>query len=120
MPNPVVHFEVLGEDGPGLRRFYADLFDWRLDTVEGPLDHGVVSAAQAGIGGGIGRSADGGPGRLTVYVEVADLEATLARAERLGGRRLMDPLQLPGLAGLALLADPEGHVVGIVAADRAG
>ena len=32
VPNPVMHFEITGPDGPGLQRFYRDLFDWKIDT----------------------------------------------------------------------------------------
>ena len=33
MPNPVVHFEVLGKDAEALQAFYGTVFDWKLDPV---------------------------------------------------------------------------------------
>jgi predicted enzyme related to lactoylglutathione lyase len=51
---------------------------------------------------------------LTFYVEVPDVEATLEQAEKLGGRRVMGPSEVqPGIQ-LGQLADPEGHMVGLV------
>ena len=28
----VIHFEVVGKDGPALQSFYSKVFDWNLDT----------------------------------------------------------------------------------------
>ena len=32
MPNPVVHFEIVGRDGDRLMQFYRDVFDWEIDV----------------------------------------------------------------------------------------
>jgi uncharacterized protein len=54
-------------------------------------------------------------GHLTFYVEVPDVEAALARAEQLGGTRLMGPSEVqPGIE--LHFSDPEGHMVGVVKA----
>ena len=31
MPNPVVHFEIHGEDGAKLQKFYGDAFGWKVE-----------------------------------------------------------------------------------------
>jgi predicted enzyme related to lactoylglutathione lyase len=65
-------------------------------------------------GGGIGPSQAPGDTGVKFYVRVDDLEAYLARAERLGGRRLVPPMDLPGDYGrIAVLADPDGNPVGL-------
>ena len=106
MGRPVVHFEVIGKDGEALRRFYAELFDWRIDASN-PMNYGVVqreenlSAEGVGIGGGIGGGFEDDDGHVTFYVEVPDVEVALSQAERLGGRRLMGPDPVPG-AGITI------------------
>jgi predicted enzyme related to lactoylglutathione lyase len=60
----------------------------------------------------------GGPegygGHVTFYIEVPDVEAALAKAEELGGSRIMGPDDvMPGLV-IGQFADPEGHMVGVV------
>ena len=78
------------------------------------MDYGVVAAAERGIAGGIGASGDG-PGHVTFYVEVDDPADYLARAERLGGTTVMPPTDIPGCGlTVAMLADPEGHVIGLM------
>lgn len=111
MASPVVHFEVVGKDGEALRTFYGDLFEWEFHVPQG-MDYGLVAPGQNGIGGGIGTSPDGSS-VATFYVQVPDLREALERAQALGGRTIMEPLELPTVS-FALLADPEGNVVGIV------
>ncbi len=54
------------------------------------------------------------PGHVTVYVAVPDVEAALAKAESLGGTRMMGPDEvMPGLV-IGLFTDPEGHTVGVL------
>jgi hypothetical protein len=113
----VTHFEVLGKDGKKLQAFFSQLFGWKIDASN-PMNYGLVDAGQTGIGGGIGTGQDGA-GHVTFYVEVDDLRAYLEKAERLGGRTLMPPMAVPGGPEIALLADPEGHVIGLVKADSA-
>ncbi len=120
MGRPVVHFEVIGKDGEHLRSYYSDLFGWEIDA-DNPMNYGTVqregntNADGAGIGGGVGVGPEGYEGHVTFYVEVPDVEAALAKAQELGGSRLMGPDEVPG-AGIVLghFADPEGHMVGLV------
>jgi uncharacterized protein len=117
MANPVIHFEVMGADGEKLRAFYAKLFDWTIDA-DNPLGYGMVERATnfegVGIGGGIGEEPAGMPGHLTFYVEVPDVEAALAEAEQLGGKRLMGPTEVQPGVELGQFSDPEGHMVGLL------
>ena len=32
MGHPVVHFEIIGKDGEALKRYYAELFGWEIDS----------------------------------------------------------------------------------------
>lgn len=121
MGQPVVHFEVIGQDGPALRSFYSDLFGWKIDS-DNPMNYGVVqrdgdaSADSAGIGGGIGVGPDGYPGHVTFYIGVPDVEAALAKAESLGGSRVMGPEKVMDEVEIGLFNDPEGHLIGVVKA----
>jgi uncharacterized protein len=111
--NPVVHFEVVGKDGAKLAAFYRQLFDWRMQGP-GPMSYWLVEKEEGGIGGGIGQS-EAGTSHVTFYVQVADPQAALDKAESLGGKTIMPVMSIPNIVTLALFADPEGHVVGVVA-----
>lgn len=119
MGNPVVHFEVVGKDGPALRSFYSQLFGWDLKTDD-DVDYAMVPREEnvnpdgIGIGGGVGQAPEGYPGHVTFYIEVPDVEASLSQAESLGGTRMMGPEEMmPGLV-VGMFTDPEGHTIGLV------
>jgi predicted enzyme related to lactoylglutathione lyase len=113
MANPVVHFEVLGRDAQALQRFYAGAFGWQLeDVMEGSY---YMAHPGSGIDGGVG-AAPGGDGHVTFYVEVEDPAAALQKISELGGRTVQEPMDVPGGPTIALFADPEGHLVGLVKA----
>jgi predicted enzyme related to lactoylglutathione lyase len=110
MPNPVVHFEIAGKDGAGIQQFYSDAFGWAVDASN-PMGYGIVEPQGEGIGGGV-TGADNAA--VTFYIQVDDLEATLARVAELGGKTVMDVTVIPGMVTMAQFADPEGNVVGLV------
>jgi len=119
MGQPVVHVEIIGTDGEKLRSYYSDLFGWESDA-DNPMGYGIVprdgntNADGVGIGGGIGTGPEGYSGHVTFYIEVPDVEASLAQAERLGGSRMMGPDQVMEGLEIGLFNDPEGHVIGLV------
>jgi uncharacterized protein len=110
--NKVIHFEIVGRDGTALQSFYADLFGWKLNT-DNPGGYGMTSADQTGVVVGIGASPDGGPGHVTGYVAVDDIDAVLAKVTEFGGSVVMPKFSPGPGAVLGLLADPEGHVLGL-------
>ena len=117
MKHPVVWFEVLGNDGPKLQRFYAELFGWQIksDSASG---YGMVeNGAKNGVPGGVGGSFQGFGPWVTFYVQSPDLAGSLETAKRLGGKVVVPPMKIPNGPEVAVFADPEGHNVGLVAAE---
>ena len=113
MPNPVVHWEVTGQDAKRLQDFYTNLFDWHVDA-DNPMNYGLVDThAEGGINGGIGPTG-GGPNRVTFYVQVEDLQAYLDKAESLGGKTVMGPTNIQDMVTLAIFTNPEGNTIGLV------
>jgi uncharacterized protein len=119
MGQPVVHFEIIGNDAEKLRSYYSDLFGWEFDA-DNPMNYGMVqrdgntNADGIGIGGGVGVGPEGYSGHVTFYIEVPDVEDALAKAESLGGSRMMGPDKVSEEVEIGLFNDPEGHLVGVV------
>jgi predicted enzyme related to lactoylglutathione lyase len=115
MGDPIVHFEIRSSDPEAGREFYHDLFGWTF--TEAPPEHveGYTyidsQNERATIHGGMS-STQGGAPMVTVYAEVEDIEASLAKAVSLGGTIVQEPTQVPGVT-IGLFADPQGNVVGI-------
>jgi uncharacterized protein len=118
MGQPVVHFEIIGQNADKLWSFYSGLFDWKINS-DNPQNYGVVEREDnvnpdgIGIGGGVG-GYEGMGSHVTFYVEVPDVEGALKKAERFGGSRVMGPDQVTEGVEIGLFNDPEGHLVGVV------
>lgn len=113
MAHPVTHFEINAQDAPATQKFYRDLFGWGIDA-NNPQNYGMIDtkAKGTGINGGIGPSQHG-RSFVTFYVETDDPASLLDKAERLGGRRVMEPMDAGQGLIYALFADPEGNVIGL-------
>ena len=111
MANPVVHFEIGSRDSAKAAQFYGDLFGWNMQS------HGVthmVDQEEGGIPGHITSLGHEPHHYITFYVAVDDLQATLDRAESLGGKTVIPPTEIPGgMGSFAWFTDPEGTIVGI-------
>ena len=112
MGSPVVHWEISSKNDVNLKRFYADLFDWKVDA-NNPMNYGMVETGGEGINGGIseGQAYDQ---YVTVYVQVADPQAALEKAERLGGKTVMPVTEIPGAVTMAQFTDPAGNMIGLI------
>jgi uncharacterized protein len=111
MGNPVVHFEIHGQDPATLHGFYRKVFGWTINA-DNPMAYGVVNTgSEQGIQGGIA-TGQGNRG-VTVYLETDDVQGTLDRAVSAGAEKVMGPDVLPGIVELAQFRDPEGNLIGL-------
>jgi uncharacterized protein len=117
MAQPIIYFEIVGDNAALLRRYYTELFGWEFDHDNPPrgFDYAAVSADGIGISGAIGAAPPGTGGYLTFYVEVPDVDAALAHAQQLGGTRIYGPDRVSDMLEIGMFTDPEGHVVGVLA-----
>ena len=119
MSSRIVHFEIMGGSSGELEAFYAGLFGWKINS-NNPMHYGFIEAGEPrAVTGGVGVSHDGGK-RVTVYVQVDDLQATLDKAEKLGGKTILPPSDVPGGPRIAMFADPAGNVTGLMQGDWRG
>lgn len=114
MTRPVVFFEIRGRDSKRLQEFYASLFGWKINA-DNPMGFGFVEPGiggpEEGVGGGI---AQGEEPLVTIYVQVVDLNETLAKAEEMGGKAVLQPMDVPDGPTIASFEDPEGNTIGLV------
>ncbi|HET7243926.1 MAG TPA: VOC family protein [Streptosporangiaceae bacterium] len=115
MGNAVLHFEVGAADDEPLVAFYGELFGWGLQGFSGGGYTMVDTRGGGGINGGIGKSRTGEPWS-TFYVETGDPQATLDKANSLGGTTVMPATDFGGAVTIAMFNDPDGLLVGLVRA----
>jgi predicted enzyme related to lactoylglutathione lyase len=109
--DPVLHFEILGENATALWEFYGAMFGWSIDGGDAS-DYGMVTP-DGGIGGGIGATRSDGRPHVTVYVQVDSVDDALAQATSLGGTVAL-PKMATGDHFIGLLTDPQGNLIGVM------
>jgi uncharacterized protein len=109
MGRPVVHFEIGCRDSAKTKEFYKKMFDWKIEAF-GPA--AMISAESGGVGGHISTLGHE-PFHYTIfYVDVEDVAEALKKAESLGGKTLVPPVDIPN-GTFAWMQDPEGNTVGL-------
>ena len=113
MSHPVIHAEIRSADPDATRDFFSALFGWTYSDGAFPgytfADTGDKTALPTAIG-----PVQGGQDAVLFFVGVDDVEATLARAEELGGQIVQPAQHVPGVT-FGVFADAQGHIVGVAA-----
>ena len=113
MAHPVIHAEIRSADPDATRAFFGELFGWTYSDGAFPgysfVDTGVDGAIPTAIG-----PLQGGADTVLFFVGVEDVEATLAKAEQLGGETIQPAQEVPGVT-FGVFADGQGHIVGVAA-----
>jgi predicted enzyme related to lactoylglutathione lyase len=109
----VVHFEICAADDAPLVAFYGKLFGWELRGTSGGGYTTIDTRSGGGINGWIRKNPPGRPGTV-FYVETDDLRVTLDRASALGGTTAMPVTGFGPAGSRAMVADPDGLLVGLV------
>jgi predicted enzyme related to lactoylglutathione lyase len=78
------------------------------------MDYGMVDNGGRGINGGIATAPE--PSAV-FYVGVPDPQATLDKAESLGGKTTVPVTEIPNIVTFAQFQDPDGNLIGIVKDD---
>lgn len=118
--NKVVHFEIPADDTARAVDFYKKVFNWRIDTWEGPVEYHLITAGaddEPGINGAITRR---GENQTTVNtVEVDSVDDYIKKIEEAGGRIVLPKMPVPGVGWMAYFEDTEGNKMGILETDEA-
>lgn len=106
----------IGTDDPEtVKRFYGELFGWTYsrDEEDGPHYELVSFPGVDRPAGGILNTEGNSPNHATFFVVVKDVAATVAQAERAGGKLMVPPTTQPSGLVFAALLDPSGNHFGI-------
>ena len=120
MGNPVTKFQILSKNPEAHASFYASLFGWTIDAANALGYREAKTGSSRGIEGGFWPAPAEAPAFVQLFVEVEDVEAHVARATQLGASVIIPPQKLPDGDELAILLDPQGISVGLVAKREPG
>lgn len=121
MSGKVVHFEVPVDEVDRATSFYAEAFGWQLASMPGmgyttitttPTDEQGRPAEPGAINGGMFvREADLTTPMITI--DVADLDAALAKVEELGGSVVRPKFPVGDMGFAGYFRDSEGNLLGL-------
>lgn len=110
--------DLAATDASRAKAFYAEVFGWSAQdqAANGGHftrlrcgEHDIGSLYQLGSTQLAGRV----PSHWTPYIAVTDIEATLRHTDRAGGRVIVPPTMIDGVACIALIEDAVGALVGL-------
>jgi predicted enzyme related to lactoylglutathione lyase len=122
----VVHFEIPADDVERAGRFYRTVFDWKLTPIP-DMNYTTINTVATGknrrpkvagaINGGMMKRWAKAP-HPVIYMDVKNIDASIAKIKRNGGRLVAPKQKVPGIGFTAYVKDTEGNVIGIWQATR--
>ena len=113
MPNPVVQWQIVARDPEAVTAFYTSVFGWNVRTDNALGFRVVETGDERGIDGGVWPSPPEGHNLVQLFIQVEDIDATIAKATAGGAQVLFPKQHLPDGDALAILLDPAGLSFGI-------
>ena len=113
-----VWYELLTKDPKAAIAFYSEVMGWKTQPfTEGGGDYTMWVGSQGPLGGVMQLPEEaakmGAPPHFMGHVQVADVDATAALAQKLGGAVLHAPADIPTVGRFAVIADPQGASLSI-------
>ena len=108
----ITHIDIPVSDVARATSFYSSLFGWDIEEVPGFEGYPMWQAPNTISGGGLAPREDGFTAPRS-YVEVDSVDDSLALARKLGGKVLMEKMEISPTSWWAVVEDTEGNPIGM-------
>jgi predicted enzyme related to lactoylglutathione lyase len=123
----IVHFEIPADDVERAKKFYSDLFGWKMEKWPGTdskdtssnMEYWIISTTdskgnKASIGGGMMKRQDQHHHQhITNFIDVNSVDEYSSKIEKLGGKVVISKMAVPGMGYFAVCHDTENNSFGI-------
>lgn len=116
----IIHFDVPADDVARAQKFYGEVFGWKFDKWDGPMEYWMAKTGddkQPGINGGMGKRMPGQFG-MTNTIDVPSVDEFSEKIQSKGGKIIMPKMAILGVGYFAQCMDTEGNVFGIIQFDQ--
>jgi predicted enzyme related to lactoylglutathione lyase len=122
MDHTIVHFEIPANDVEKLKKFYVELFGWKIEKMPGPMDYWTVGtvpvdekmvSTRPGVNGGLYKK-ERPENKPVNYISVESIDRYLEKVKALGGKIVQQKQEVPGVGWIAIALDPEGNQVAML------
>ena len=123
-----MHFEIPSDDIERSKKFYNELFGWKIDKWSGSeamqegMEYWLISTVDdkgdKALGGGMMKRQSPQQQGITNYFDVKSVLEYSAKVEQLGGKVIMPKSPVPSMGYMAVCTDTENNGFGIFEADQ--
>jgi predicted enzyme related to lactoylglutathione lyase len=111
--------ELYTKDQTASGTFYGKIFGWTGKVGEGdPMKYWHWMNEGKDIGGMLDLPSPHVPPHWLPYVGVTDVDASTAKARELGGKVILDPMQIEKVGKFSIVADPTGAMLSLFRSAR--
>ncbi|MEP7174769.1 MAG: VOC family protein [Aestuariivirga sp.] len=123
--NPVVHFEMPAKNRQRMADFYSKTFGWKTQMLGKDMGNYVIATTTesdekgpkmpGAINGGFFTKTDDMPAQYpSVVVAVDDINDSMKKVMKAGGKVLGEPMEIPGIGQYVSFFDTEGNRVSML------
>jgi len=117
----ITHFIVQADDVERAKKFYAELFDWKIEKFPGPIDYYAITTTaengEEGLDGGLVKREEP-QDTIVNYVDVPSVDEHIVKVEKLGGKVVVPKMAIPGIGYAAVCIDTENNTFGLWECDE--
>lgn len=123
--DPVVHFEMPYDNRARMAKFYQTVFGWQTQMLGKDMGNYVLATTTetgksgptnpGAINGGFYQKSPDWPAQYpSIVIAVDDINKTIKKITKAGGKVLGEPMEIPGVGRYVSLIDPEGNRVSML------
>lgn len=108
--------ELVTTDIEGAKSFYSELFNWQLEDMQSEMPYTIAKINGQETAGMMPLTPDCEemPPAWGGYITVDNVENSAKQAEKLGGKILLEPRNIPDVGRFCVIADPQGATLTII------
>jgi uncharacterized protein len=114
----VVHFEIPADDVERAKKFYGELFGWKIEkfTGQSPMEYWTIGTgagkAEMELGGGMMKRQMPNQ-QITIYLDVPSVDGYTDKVKKLGGSVTVPKTAIPDMGYFAVCLDSENNPFGL-------
>ena len=115
----VSHFDIPADDPKRAQKFYKEVFDWKFEKWDGPMDYWITKTGteEPGIDGGMSKRMPGQMG-MTNTINIPSIEKFSKKIIEKGGQLIIPKMAIPKVRWFTQCMDTEGNMFGIIEMDE--